>query len=157
MHTFILDAFQQSQYFELHDRSEINLLKWHCSYNLERGHSLNGWLTLGKASSFSEPFCFLLLLCHWRQREDGWFSLLPWLHAPPPSPKPVPPSVWKEAWCPLESPSQAKGTILPPGNLGPSQSPPPKAKWAWIGSFAYKLKQWCSGHWWGLNDPNSCK
>lgn len=45
-------------------------------------------------------------------------------------------SAWKEAWCPLKSPSQAKEMHLSPGNLGPSELLLPlKTNFAWIGSF----------------------
>lgn len=62
-----------------------------------------------------------------RRRMDG-FHYFPALKSTPPLPSPNPLytflflSVWKEAWCPLESPSQAKETLLSPGNLGPSEN-----------------------------------
>lgn len=157
-----LDEFQQNKYFhQVQNRSETDSMNRHCNWNLEWGHPSpqSGWLTPGNASRTSNPF--LLPLCHWRQRMDGWFSLLSWLPAPnPPFPPPlftVPSfSVWKEAWCPLESPSQAKETFISPGNLGPSQSPAPKANLAWIGSFADTNAQieWSKGHWWGSIECN---
>lgn len=50
---------------------------------------------------------------------------------PPPSPNPPPPSpfsAWKQAWCPLKLQTQAKDTLLSPGNLGPAESPQTKGK-----------------------------
>lgn len=105
-----------------HDESVRLKQKWnshnvnqHRDWNLERGAPPKRlWLT-----HFRESFQNFV-----RRWMDGF-------HYFPDNPLPHPLfavpflSIWKGAWCPLESPSQATETLLSPGNLGPSESPPP--------------------------------
>lgn len=60
-----------------------------------------------------------------------WMVFITCLLSTPPPLLPVPLlSVWKEAWSPLESPSQAKETLLSLGNPSTSQFNSPPLPWS---------------------------